>query len=250
MQADDFGMCHAVNEGVVRAFTEGIVQQASLMAPCPWFDEAASLAAEHGIPVGLHETLTCEWDHLRWRPLTDGPSLRRSADGTMRKTVASVIEMVTDDDATAELIAQAERVLATGLELGYLDVHMGMSKPVAYQTLATNFGLPFLYPDRLPQSLPFASAWQMSEYDRETKRATFFRRLERIATDDGVHLIFGHPGVASPELRSIARPEAHNYRWAEEYRVSDLELLCDPEVRARIDDLGIELVSAADAFGG
>lgn len=33
VQADDLGMCRAVNEGITLAATEGIVTQASVMAP-------------------------------------------------------------------------------------------------------------------------------------------------------------------------------------------------------------------------
>ncbi|HVM09050.1 MAG TPA: ChbG/HpnK family deacetylase [Acidimicrobiales bacterium] len=246
VQADDFGMCHAVNEGIVRAFTDGIVQQASVMVPCPWFAEAAVLAKEHGIPVGMHQTLTCEWEHLRWRPLTLGPSLARSTDGTLRKTVQSVIENVTDDDATAELLAQAERFAAAGLTLTYLDVHMGISKPAAYEAVAAATGVPFLYPG-VSAALPFRSIWQMSEYAPDVKREKLFRRLERMAGEPGVHLIFGHPAVASEELRAITPQDAFNAPWTEEYRVSDLELLCHPDVRARVDELGIRLTPVARA---
>jgi predicted glycoside hydrolase/deacetylase ChbG (UPF0249 family) len=65
VQGDDFGMCHAVNVGTMQAFQEGILTQASTMAACPWFTEAAALARESGIPLGVHQTLTCEWDFLR-----------------------------------------------------------------------------------------------------------------------------------------------------------------------------------------
>lgn len=70
VQGDDFGMCHAVNEGIAQSFQSGILTQTSAMAPCPWMSEAAALARELQLPVGAHGTLTCEWDHLRWRPLT------------------------------------------------------------------------------------------------------------------------------------------------------------------------------------
>ena len=56
VQSDDFGMCHAVNVGIVRAFTEGILTQVSTMVPCPWFDEAAELARHHAVSY-THLTL-------------------------------------------------------------------------------------------------------------------------------------------------------------------------------------------------
>jgi hypothetical protein len=40
VQADDFGMWHAVNLGIVETFQSGIVTQMSAMAPCPWISEA------------------------------------------------------------------------------------------------------------------------------------------------------------------------------------------------------------------
>lgn len=36
VNADDFGMCHAINEAIVRSLEEGIVGSCSLMVPCPW----------------------------------------------------------------------------------------------------------------------------------------------------------------------------------------------------------------------
>ena len=76
VQGDDLGMCRSVNEGIVLAATEGILTQASVMAPTPWFAEGAAMVQRVGLPVGLHVTLTCEWDYLRWSPLSPAPSLR------------------------------------------------------------------------------------------------------------------------------------------------------------------------------
>lgn len=56
VRGDDFGMCHAVNEGIRHAFTEGIVTTASTMAPCPWFGEAVKITKDVGIPVGAPDT--------------------------------------------------------------------------------------------------------------------------------------------------------------------------------------------------
>ena len=44
VNADDFGMCHAIDAGILRAFREGIVSSTSLMMPCPWAGHALTPA--------------------------------------------------------------------------------------------------------------------------------------------------------------------------------------------------------------
>ena len=55
LQADDFGMCEAVNEGIAQAFRAGTISQASMMVPCPAFEEAA-FGMEVGSTSGIVET--------------------------------------------------------------------------------------------------------------------------------------------------------------------------------------------------
>jgi hypothetical protein len=243
VQGDDFGMCHAVNTGTVRAFTEGILTQSSTMVPCPWFPEAAHLATEHGLPLGIHSTLTCEWDGLRWAPLTAGKTLR-GADGTCVRTVPEARE-IDPEEATEELVAQAERFLAAGLELTYFDVHMGMSQVPAYTEVSRRYGVPFLYPG-VPSSLTFASIKGLSDRPAESKKEWLLGYLER--RTPGVHLLVCHCASDDPELAALVRPESPVFPWAREHRVSDLATLTDPDVRAAVDRLGIELTTVAAAF--
>ena len=245
VQGDDFGMCHAVNTGTVRAFTDGLLTQASVMVPCPWFPEAAELARAHGIPVGIHSTLTCEWDGLRWGPLTDGPSLVGDDGCTSHRTVAGAMG-ADPSEATAELVAQTERFVAAGLRVAYYDVHMGLSQLPAYDAVSSRYGAPFLYPG-VPASLPFTSIKMLSERPAEVKRTWLLGHLERIAGQPGVHLLVSHCASDDPELAAMARADSPVLAWAREYRVSDLDVLTDPEVAAAVDGLGIELVHVGTA---
>ncbi len=242
VQGDDFGMCHAVNTGIVTAFTEGILTQVSTMVPCPWFDEAAELAQKHGIPAGIHSTLTCEWDYLRWKPLTAGPSLRGD-DGTFRRTVREAAEAVDVGEATAELVSQAEKFLATGLSINHFDAHMGRVCIPAYEEVCRRYGKRFIY-DGVEPNVGFDSVRSLSEREADQKKGWLLHRLEKL--EPGNHLIVTHVATPGEELRSITGPESPVVRWAEEYRKSDIEVVTDPEVRRRIDDLGIKLVSVAE----
>jgi len=232
VRGDDFGMCHAVNEGIKRAFTEGIVTTASAMAPCPWFGEAAKITKDIGIPVGAHQTLTCEWDYFRWRPLTDGPSLS-GADGTFRVSVELASEHVRHGDAVRELLAQVDRFTSAGLGLDYLDHHMGASVPAAYAEVSELTGVPFLYADEVRRRLMSIS--ELSPRDAAGKKAWMLNYLRGLMP--GAHLLICHPAVQSAELESLTGPGSVPYRWAAEYRLSDLAVLTDPEVRDLIGSL-------------
>ena len=53
VNADDFGMCHAINEAVLTAAAEGIVASTTVMAPCPWAEDAfRRLKAHPELPFG------------------------------------------------------------------------------------------------------------------------------------------------------------------------------------------------------
>ncbi len=71
--------------------------------------------------------------------------------------------------------------------------------------------------------------------------------LPRLASlAPGTHFIQTHPGTASAELRSLVRRDSPIRAWAEDYRVSDLEVLTDPEVLGIVSEREIALVSLAD----
>ena len=243
VRGDDFGMCHAVNEGIARAFTEGIVTTSSSMAPCPWFGEAAKITKELGIPLGAHQTLTCEWDYFRWRPLTDGASLA-GPDGTFLPSVELAQQHVRHDEVVRELLAQVERFRSAGISLDYLDHHMGSTLPAAYAEVSEMTGIPFLYSDEIRRSLTSFS--QLSPRDAAGKKEWMLDYLRQLAP--GVHMLVCHPAVANSELEALTGPDSVPYRWAAEYRLSDLAVLTDPDVRKLIDDIGITLCSLPEAL--
>ena len=237
-------MCHAVNEGVARAFTEGILTQASMMPPCPWFDEAAAIAHDVELPVGMHSTLTCDWDRLRWGPLTGGRTL--TDDGVaFRSTVAAAAAAIDHEDAVEELEAQVQRMRAAGLMPTYFDCHMGIVAPGAYQEICERYDRPFLYPP-VERAVPFTSIKMLSERPTETKKSWLLHYLS--TREPGLHLLYGHCAVDSAELSALASPSHPEYLWTREYRVGDQAVLCDPEVREAVEENGIELVSLAEAL--
>ncbi|HVV36631.1 MAG TPA: ChbG/HpnK family deacetylase [Acidimicrobiales bacterium] len=241
VQADDCGMCRAVNEGIALAKTDGILTQTSVMAPTPWFAEGALMAKRLGVATGLHVTLTCDWEYLRWGPLTAAASLRDDQ-GLFKNTVRAAAEG-TAEDGVAEALAQVDRALALGLELSYVDPHMGLSIIPAYEAACARLGVKFMYPGVDPHHV-FDSVTVLSVQSRRDRAAWFADFLEQLTP--GTHMVQTHPAVASAELRAVTPEHAENYFWVESTRVPDLEALCAPEVRQVVESRNIDLITAAD----
>ena len=246
ISSDDYGVCHSVNEGVVRGFTEGILTQASIMVPCPWFEESVALAKEHGIPVGIHLTATCEWDHYRWRPLTGGRSLMYD-DGTLPRSVEEVCERADLDELEEEYVAQVELVRARGLEPCFVDVHMHIVDRDFTARVLRRIGL------RTRQTLGagnedccfgLASRRSLTNETRDPERdkTEWLRELIE-GLGEGSHFVCCHLAERSSELRSMSSTESS---WAEAFRVTDLDAIVSPGLRELCEEHGVELASLAD----
>jgi len=123
---DDLGNSHGANMAFVELWDMGLATSGSVMVPCPWFPEIARIGRERPeMDLGVHLTLTAEFDAVRWRPLTgvkdnglcdgDGYFWHRVADARKADPVA----------VEAELRAQIETAYAAGIDVTHLDSHMG-----------------------------------------------------------------------------------------------------------------------------
>jgi predicted glycoside hydrolase/deacetylase ChbG (UPF0249 family) len=76
VRGDDMGFSHEVNVACIMAYQQGILTAVEVMAPCDSFLEAVRLLHQNpGLDVGIHLTLTSEWENIKWGPLTEAPSL-------------------------------------------------------------------------------------------------------------------------------------------------------------------------------
>jgi hypothetical protein len=242
VQSDDFGMCHAVNDGVVRAFQDGILTQASMMVACPWFPEAARLTREHGIPVGTHLMLTAEWDFYRWGPLTGGRSLVK-ASGRFPKTIPEAKKRATVEEAIDEFVAQIETLRAEGIEPAYLDCHMGIVRLEAYVEMCRRYEKRFMHPIG-EVAYPWESRWELSSFATDEKEDAFIAHLESLGPGD--HFVYAHCAVDSSELWALTSPDADNFDIAAELRIADLAAITSPRVRKVVEAREIQLVSMRD----
>lgn len=150
---DDVGMCHGANRAFAELAGKGFITCGAVMVPCPWFREVADIvAADPTIDLGVHLTLTSEWEHYRWRPLTgvSKASGLVDGDGFMWRRVPMLREHVVAEAAEAELRAQIDAALAAGIDITHLDAHMGAALAPelidVYVALGRAYNLPVLLP--------------------------------------------------------------------------------------------------------
>ncbi len=123
VNADDFGLCARINDGIVRAHQAGIVTAASLTAVGRAFEPAIAHCRElPALDVGVHLTLVAE------RPLLPGGSSLTGADGRFAASAGSFLRRwlaggIRRADVRAELAAQIERILDHGISVTHLDSH-------------------------------------------------------------------------------------------------------------------------------
>jgi predicted glycoside hydrolase/deacetylase ChbG (UPF0249 family) len=68
---DNVGMRRGANRGFLDLAERGLATCGSVKVPCPWFREiAGSAAADPGLDLGVRPTLTSEWEHCRWAPIS------------------------------------------------------------------------------------------------------------------------------------------------------------------------------------
>lgn len=127
LHVDDLAMCHGSNRAFLELAKRGLVSCGSVMVPCPWFREIAEAgAANPALDLGVHLTLTSEWAHYRWRPLStvSRASGLTDPDGYFWRDVASLRANLVPEAAEAELRAQLDLALAAGLRPTHIDAHM------------------------------------------------------------------------------------------------------------------------------
>lgn len=154
LHVDDLGMSYSSNAGAIEAITEGLANSGSMMMPCPWVPGMVNYMKEHpGMDIGLHLTLTSEWDDYRWGPVSGVSGVPTLVDeqGKLWDNVSLVVKHASAEDFETEIRAQIELAFRMGIQPTHLDSHMGtvFATPEfirIYVRLGIEYGIPVLLP--------------------------------------------------------------------------------------------------------
>jgi chitin disaccharide deacetylase len=153
IHSDDLGVSHAENAASLEAMQYGIVNSGSIMVPTPWFYEIAKIYQSHPqLDLGIHLTLTSEWNDYKWGPVAPIDNVRSLVNkyGYFYSTVDSFNMYAKPSEVLIELTAQIDKCLSLGLDITHLDGHMGAifstpSNMEIYLQLAKKYKLPVMY---------------------------------------------------------------------------------------------------------
>ena len=213
VNADDFGLSPGVNAGVVRAYEEGILTSASLMVRYPAAREAAEYANQTpDLSLGLHVDLgEWTWRNEDW------------------ETLYQVVSLDDPDDVVAEVTRQVESFRRlTGREPTHLDSHQHVHNwdPVvsSFRSLAGRLGVPLRhYTDGVAYCGDLYG--QSTDGTPIPDAITVPALIEIIeGLPEGITELACHPGLGGDSGSTY-----------DHERVQEVEILCDPRVRAALE---------------
>lgn len=264
--ADDIGMCQASVMAYRELVEFGLLSSAAAMTPCPWFPHAAATALTFSPQpdLGVHLTLTSEWDNYRWGPLStrDPRTGLLDAAGYFHRTSQAVQAQADPSEVYQEAVSQVQKALDAGVDVTHIDSHMGsVFHPrliVPYLRVAQQFRIPALlarydatqlqamgFEERAAanlsrqmltleeQGVPMLDSINGLWLDKPDNRLEQAQELLD-SLGAGVHYFIVHPSVDTPELRAIA-PD-----W--QARVEDYQLFLNPVWREYVQASGVHVL--------
>jgi hypothetical protein len=237
-RGDDAGCCCSAGRAILTAFERGIVRNVSVMAPAPQLKQAGELLGPlAGLCAGLHVTVTCEWDTPRWGPVLDAGQVPALVDdrGHFLADPAELNRRNPPlEQMLAEVRAQLQAARASGFDIRYFDLHMGVGwisgLDEALADWARQEGLingasgPWGRLERTGEDLP--------------PNQRLAKQLE--SAQPGTYLVVGHPLFASdPDARAIGRSSSPPPAVAEN-REFQRRMFTDPEILDVVARRGIQ----------
>jgi chitin disaccharide deacetylase len=260
IHADDLGVAHSVDAASFDALDRGTISSASAMVPTPWIAEVAAYArARPDADIGLHLTITSEWETYRWGSVASSdrvPSLLDSA-GTFPREVAPVAARARAEEVERELRAQVERARALGIRPTHLDSHMGalFANPAlfaAYVKVAREYRLPFLAPRSVlgsPMQGPLSERDVLvdavviagPDVPRDQWKAFYLKAIADLKP--GLTELIVHLGRDDAELQAVmVNHEPYGSAW----RQRDTDVVNSPEFRKALQDNSVIVVKWRD----
>ncbi len=265
IHADDLGMCQSTITACKVLFELSGISSAAVMVPCGWFLSAAKLQKEfQNVDLGVHITLTSEWDEYRWRPIStcDHASGLMDSQGYFHPSSRDVQEMAEPVFVKDEMLAQINTAILAGIVPTHIDTHMGAVAHPKFMFDYINVGIsrkipPMLFrltrAEWMNMGLDEASASVVENFlsKLEEQGVPLLDHLRSIPLENseerfnqavkifdslpaGITHFIIHPAEETPELKAIT-PD-----W--QSRVGDFQLFRERAIHNHLKNKGIHII--------
>jgi hypothetical protein len=206
--------------------------------------------------LGLHLTLTAEWQTFRWGPVTPRtlvPSLV-GPDGYFYSTTEEFVRHAKADEVETEVRAQIERARSMGLDPTHLDAHMHAlyATPQLFAVLrkvAREYRLPIrmarneqVFRDLLPyvdatDPFPDAIFSPLGDVQPSAWKDYYLNVVKNL--QPGVTELFVHLAHDDAEMRAVT---VNFPVWDAAWRQRDVDVISSPELRKALADNHVILI--------
>lgn len=218
VRADDMGAAHAINVSSIQVCEEGIARTVEVMVPTPWYPEAVKMLNEHpNIDVGIHLTLTSEWENIKWGPLTQVKtfvdemgffhSMTRQRNSFPPNT-AFLTPQLDEKEVEMELRAQIERAMKDIPHISHVSAHMGTATSTPKLSAMLKRILGDYNLDREMPELKRGASYGDADGTPQEREAALIESLE--ALTPGIYLSVIHAGLNTPEMQAMGHKGYYN----------------------------------------
>jgi predicted glycoside hydrolase/deacetylase ChbG (UPF0249 family) len=245
-RGDDAGSCESANLAIAQAVAAGTLKNVSVMACGPALKQAVSLfKGVPGIDLGLHLTLNAEWVTVKWSPVLPAERVPTLLEPGSAYFTAAPRLLGESGFSVAEAVAEAEAQLALarsiGLEIAYMDEHMGVGglpgfRPVL-KALCDTEGILHLNSLNLMR-LPTANNENLTD--------CWLSALQDASA--GTYFLVTHPGRVAPDMQAFYEVGGTPGIIARE-RDAERHALADPALASGLERLGARSVRFSEFIG-
>ncbi|MGL5978067.1 MAG: carbohydrate deacetylase [Erysipelotrichaceae bacterium] len=242
VNADDFGLCESVNQGIIKGARDGVITSTSMLVNMDYSLHAASLLDDTlELGVGLHVNIT------KGKPVSnpqDIPSLV-DEDGNFLASGWYLQEnhSVHVDDLIREFDQQYHRFIAlTNRKPDHINIHhiydFYGNYPALFDHVINSYHLPLrLFEDNQSSDYSFPNIKKIDSLDASViTKEVYLEKLKH--TKANIVEIAMHPGYVDETLKQLSSMTQD--------RLCDLEVVLDPEFKQQVEAFGFHFAKFSD----
>lgn len=265
LHIDDVGFSHASNIATFECLDFGVASCGSAIVPAPWFLETASICKKKPtFDIGVHITLTSEYDFYRWRALSsvDPKTGLLDSERSLWRTTEEAIGRINTQAAEVEMRTQVQMAIDNGIDVTHIDTHMGtVMAPKflpSYLKIAREFNIPAFLPRVSREDIEARGLGALADFylkllsnlektgtpiidnivtetmGDSSNKTEYYCKVIKELKPGITHFLF-HPAKMSPELKSIAPNSA---KW----RDLDYRAFTDPKLKECVKEQQLKVI--------